>query len=85
MTYSCAVFERPDEPLEAAQLRKLRNVCEKLGLGPDDRVLEIGCGWGSFAASRPASTGRTSRGSPSRRPRPRPARRRAAAAGLSSA
>jgi cyclopropane-fatty-acyl-phospholipid synthase len=49
LTYSCAVFERPDETLEAAQLRKLRLVCDKLALGPNDRVLEIGCGWGSFA------------------------------------
>jgi cyclopropane-fatty-acyl-phospholipid synthase len=49
MTYSCAIFERPDEPLEEAQRRKLRRICEKLRLGPDDHVLEIGCGWGSFA------------------------------------
>jgi cyclopropane-fatty-acyl-phospholipid synthase len=49
MTYSCAVFEREDEPLAEAQRRKLRQVCERLDLGPDDHVLEIGCGWGSFA------------------------------------
>ena len=49
MTYSCAVFERDDEPLADAQRRKLRLVCDKLELGPDDHVLEIGCGWGSFA------------------------------------
>jgi cyclopropane-fatty-acyl-phospholipid synthase len=49
MTYSCAIFDRPDEPLAEAQRRKLRRVCEKLALGPDDHVLEIGCGWGSFA------------------------------------
>jgi len=49
MTYSCAVFEREDEPLADAQRRKLRRVCDKLALGPDDHVLEIGCGWGSFA------------------------------------
>ncbi len=49
MTYSCAVFESPDESLEQAQLRKLRRVCDKLALTPDDHVLEIGCGWGSFA------------------------------------
>ena len=49
MTYSCAIFELLDESLEEAQLRKLRRVCEKLELRPGDRVLEIGCGWGSFA------------------------------------
>jgi cyclopropane-fatty-acyl-phospholipid synthase len=49
MTYSCAVFEREDEPLEQAQRRKYARICEKLRLGPDDRVLELGCGWGGFA------------------------------------
>ena len=49
MTYSCAIFERDGEPLEDAQLRKLRQICNRLELGPDDHVLEIGCGWGSFA------------------------------------
>jgi cyclopropane-fatty-acyl-phospholipid synthase len=49
MTYSCAVFERPDEPLADAQRRKLRLVCDKLELAPDDHLLEVGCGWGSFA------------------------------------
>ena len=49
MTYSCAIFEGPDESLAEAQRRKLRRVCERLSLGPGDHVLEIGCGWGSFA------------------------------------
>jgi cyclopropane-fatty-acyl-phospholipid synthase len=49
MTYSCAVFEEESDTLEQAQLRKLRRVCDKLGLGPSDHVLEIGYGWGSFA------------------------------------
>ncbi len=49
MTYSCAIFEREDEPLADAQRRKYRRICEQLRLGPDDRVLEIGCGWGGFA------------------------------------
>jgi cyclopropane-fatty-acyl-phospholipid synthase len=49
MTYSCAYFERPGESLEEAQRNKLRRICDKLAIGPDDHVLEIGCGWGSFA------------------------------------
>jgi len=50
MTYSCAVWsEDPDETLEAAQERKLELVCRKLALEPGMRVLDVGCGWGSFA------------------------------------
>jgi cyclopropane-fatty-acyl-phospholipid synthase len=49
MTYSCALFEHEGESLDEAQRRKLRRVCTELELGPDDHVLEIGCGWGSFA------------------------------------
>jgi cyclopropane-fatty-acyl-phospholipid synthase len=50
MTYSCAVFEGADERLANAQRRKYQRVCSKLRLEPGDRVLEIGCGWGGFAA-----------------------------------
>jgi cyclopropane-fatty-acyl-phospholipid synthase len=49
MTYSAALFAAPDETLEAAQERKLEAVASQAGIGPGDRVLEIGCGWGSFA------------------------------------
>jgi cyclopropane-fatty-acyl-phospholipid synthase len=49
MTYSCAYWERPGLSLEEAQRAKYRRICEKLRLGPDDHVLEIGCGWGGFA------------------------------------
>ncbi|HYI75519.1 MAG TPA: cyclopropane-fatty-acyl-phospholipid synthase family protein [Gaiellaceae bacterium] len=49
MTYSCAIFDHDGEALAEAQRRKLRRVCEELELTPDDHVLEIGCGWGSFA------------------------------------
>lgn len=49
MTYSCAYWERPEMTLEEAQVAKLRHLCEKLRLGPDDHLLEIGCGWGSLA------------------------------------
>lgn len=49
MMYSCAVFEHHESTLQEAQLRKLEMVCEKLHLGPGDRVVEIGTGWGGFA------------------------------------
>ena len=49
MTYSSAVFERPTQDLGEAQAAKYRRLAEKLALRPDERVLEIGCGWGGFA------------------------------------
>jgi cyclopropane-fatty-acyl-phospholipid synthase len=49
MTYSCAVFSRGAKSLEEAQEAKLELVCTKLALSPGDRVLDVGCGWGSFA------------------------------------
>jgi cyclopropane-fatty-acyl-phospholipid synthase len=57
MTYSCGIFERPDATLAEAQRAKLQRVCDKLQLGPDDHVLEIGCGWGGFALHAAATTG----------------------------
>lgn len=50
MTYSSAVFsEETADSLQAAQENKYRLLCEKGGLGPNDHVLEIGCGWGGLA------------------------------------
>jgi cyclopropane-fatty-acyl-phospholipid synthase len=51
MTYSSALFEGTDEPLEAAQRRKLAAMLARTGAKAGERVLEIGCGWGSFAAA----------------------------------
>ena len=49
MTYSCGYFETPDSTLLEASKAKLDRACRHLRLKPEDRVLEIGTGWGSFA------------------------------------
>ena len=52
MVYSCAYWTRPDDAaydLDSAQTDKLDLVCTKLGLDPDMRMLDVGCGWGSLA------------------------------------
>jgi cyclopropane-fatty-acyl-phospholipid synthase len=49
MTYSCAIFSRGAQTLEEAQRTKLDLVATKLDLKPGMRVLDVGCGWGSFA------------------------------------
>jgi cyclopropane-fatty-acyl-phospholipid synthase len=48
MTYSCAIFSRGASTLEQAQREKLDLVCRKLALKEGERVLDVGCGWGSF-------------------------------------
>lgn len=48
MVYSCAYFEDPGDSLETAQAIKLDTICRKLCLNPGDRMLDIGCGWGSL-------------------------------------
>ena len=48
MTYSCAYFSGGASTLEEAQEAKLELVCRKLGLTEGERVLDVGCGWGSF-------------------------------------
>ncbi|SFC21663.1 cyclopropane-fatty-acyl-phospholipid synthase [Marinospirillum celere] len=47
LTYTCGYWQEADS-LEAAQEAKLDMICRKLGLEPGMKLLDIGCGWGSF-------------------------------------
>jgi cyclopropane-fatty-acyl-phospholipid synthase len=49
MTYSSARFAAADDSLEDAQLRKVHTLLDRLDLKPGQRLLEIGCGWGTLA------------------------------------
>jgi cyclopropane-fatty-acyl-phospholipid synthase len=82
MTYSCAIFSRGAQTLEEAQETKLELVCSKLGLEPGQRVLDVGCGWGSFAHHAAARHGVHVTGITLSEPQAAVARRRAAEAGL---
>ncbi|QNP63673.1 SAM-dependent methyltransferase [Streptomyces genisteinicus] len=49
MVYSCAYWDEEGGTLEDAQRDKLDLVCRKLALKEGDRLLDVGCGWGSMA------------------------------------
>ena len=57
MTYSCGMFNQRHDTLARAQLNKLRTIIGKAGIGKDDHVLDIGCGWGAFAIEAVRKTG----------------------------
>jgi cyclopropane-fatty-acyl-phospholipid synthase len=82
MTYSCALFSRGATTLEEAQEAKLDLVCEKLRLREDERVLDVGCGWGSFAIHAAKTRGVRVLGITLSQPQAALARRRAADLGL---
>lgn len=95
MVYSCAVWpddsDHPEQPdagsrladgLDAAQEAKLDLVCRKLGLRPGMRVLDVGCGWGSFALHAAGKYGATVVGVTLSKEQAILARKRAADAGL---
>ncbi len=83
LAYSCAVFEDDDTTLEQAQAHKLELVCTKLALQPGQRILDVGCGWGSFALHAAANHGVQVVGITLSAPQAQLARERAAQAGLS--
>jgi len=83
MTYSGALFADQEESLEAAQRRKYDRLLDSLALGPDDHLLEVGCGWGGFAVYAAQRTGCRVTGITLSREQLGQARERAARAGVS--
>ncbi len=82
MTYSCAIFSKGARTLAEAQTTKLELVAGKLGLAPGMRVLDVGCGWGSFAIHAARNHDVTVLGVTLSEPQAELARRRAAEAGV---
>jgi cyclopropane-fatty-acyl-phospholipid synthase len=82
MTYSCALFSLGATTLEQAQEEKLELVCTKLALEPGERVLDVGCGWGSFAIHAAREHGVSVVGITLSEPQAELARERVAEAGL---
>jgi cyclopropane-fatty-acyl-phospholipid synthase len=82
MVYSCGYFATPGDSLEVAQERKLDLICRKLRLAPGERLLDIGCGWGSLLLHAAAHYGVRAVGVTLSEPQAQLARVRAREAGL---
>jgi cyclopropane-fatty-acyl-phospholipid synthase len=82
MTYSCGIWSRGAETLEEAQWTKRELVCTKLALGDGDRLLDVGCGWGSFAVHAAREHGAHVTGITLSEPQAERARRRAEEEGV---
>ena len=54
--YSCAYFKNLNDGLETAQNNKIQHIIRKLNIKPNQKVLDIGCGWGSLAIDIAKST-----------------------------
>ncbi len=57
MSYSSGIFHSETDSLEQAQHHKIQAIIDKACIGPEDSVLEIGCGWGQFALETVQRTG----------------------------
>lgn len=82
MQYSCGYFPTGDESLDEAQLLKKRHIAAKLLVRPDQRILDIGCGWGGMALYLAGVCGARVVGVSLAETQVRMARARAEAAGL---
>jgi cyclopropane-fatty-acyl-phospholipid synthase len=90
LVYSCAYVAPEDrdalpgdrDVLDRAQRRKLELICRKLDLRPGERLLDVGCGWGSLAIHAARHHGVEVLGITLSPPQARTARERVAAAGL---
>jgi cyclopropane-fatty-acyl-phospholipid synthase len=83
MTYSCANFSQSGaKTLEEAQEAKLDTVARKLAIQPGERVLDVGCGWGSFSIRAAKEFGAKVVGITLSKPQADEATRRAEAAGV---
>jgi len=82
LVYSCAYFANEHDSLERAQERKLELICRKLHLQPGERLLDIGCGWGSLALHAAAHHGVRALGVTLSEPQAERARQRIEGAGL---
>ena len=54
--YSCAYFKSKNDTLEDAQNNKIQHIIKKLNIQPNQKILDIGCGWGSLAIDIAKST-----------------------------
>ena len=57
LAFSCAHFDVPSDTLDMASEQMSSRICDKLGLRASHRVLDVGCGWGSFLSHVAASRG----------------------------
>ena len=54
--YSCGYFKNENDTLETAQNNKIQHIIKKLNIKPNQKVLDIGCGWGSLSIDIAKST-----------------------------
>jgi cyclopropane-fatty-acyl-phospholipid synthase len=84
MVYSCAYFMNSNDDLDTAQEQKLEYICRKLRLHTEERLLDIGCGWGGLVIYAAQHYGVQAYGITLSEPQAELAQRRIEEAGLTS-